>query len=255
MHEHLVKLGIPVKDPGRPDYIATLLPGSVEVTAQEARQIRSFVEYICQGPAWGSTAKEMEVVTPQGTFIGGPCANTVTFWKRGEGDWCYKKYTWENPAAYFPNPAEHSALSLLELLDSMEGQYTRWRDWKTAHPGVFELLVKPAVMVVARAEALEAYRGYLGDLSVYAVSSLQEARITHHDCHLAGVLTECCLDDGIKGADVLKALSADGFSGVMALRACSVGCFEGLELPADVITMNYIPTAARTLRDRVWAAQ
>ena len=115
---------------------------------------------------------------------------------------------------------------------------------------------RPVVLVVARAEALETYRGYLSsDLSVFAVTDLDEARLTLRDCKIGGVITECCLDGGQKGADILNALSADGFRGVMALRACSIGCFEGLKLPEGVITMDYIPTAARELRARVWAAQ
>lgn len=59
--------------------------------------------------------------------------NSLTFIKRGEGNWAYRRRTWERgpamvPPAYTPGPR----YDLPALLDRIYEHNGRWEQWKTA---------------------------------------------------------------------------------------------------------------------------
>jgi hypothetical protein len=66
--------------------------------------------------------------------------NTVILRKRGEGDWCYRRWTWETGPFMVPAP-DDGHLDLERLLDRIndhhDGPDPKWRAWKAAHPEAF----------------------------------------------------------------------------------------------------------------------
>lgn len=79
--------------------------------------------------------------------------NTTILQKRGEGDWCYRKATWQHGPFMVPSRYDgEEPMGLAALLDRINGYYrdekrpdgTRelvifqhWQEWKAAHPETF----------------------------------------------------------------------------------------------------------------------
>jgi hypothetical protein len=66
-------------------------------------------------------------------------ANTLILQKRGQDDWCYRKRTFRQGPAMYPEP-DGPHLPLVRLLDQIYWN-TTWDDWKATHPEVFSITV------------------------------------------------------------------------------------------------------------------
>jgi hypothetical protein len=152
-NDPLTALRIPVVDTHRPQwaYLVALdtdaLPGEdwPRPTDQEALQLQSFLrEYIERWyfPYW------QERLAERPFDIDGD-ANGTIFRKYGEGDWAYRKDSWQMGPMYFPvHPRVRQAgnpgpFTLVQVMDHIHGargdEEVRpyWADWKAAHPEVF----------------------------------------------------------------------------------------------------------------------
>lgn len=72
--------------------------------------------------------------------------NSLAFIKRADGDWAYRRRTWEigptfRPSTFYKEPSA----TLLEVLDRVhhDGRDSRWLDWKAGHHELFCPAVKP----------------------------------------------------------------------------------------------------------------
>ena len=69
--------------------------------------------------------------------------NTLTLIKRGEGDWAYRRSTWEYGPIMVPDTwqGKEEPLGLAALADRIHNfgdqPFKRWADWKAAHPEVW----------------------------------------------------------------------------------------------------------------------
>jgi hypothetical protein len=72
--------------------------------------------------------------------------NTVVLWKRGDGDWCYRRMTWQTGPLMFPPRGDetHGPLTLSSLLDKINEHSSRWDVFKSAHSGAFPASIEEA---------------------------------------------------------------------------------------------------------------
>lgn len=154
MHEHLLELQIPVTSlvDNRFYFVAIVDGRSAEIAPAEAAMIRSYIEYtIGWMYRYGETFEGFVAHWSGGAApfaaIGGH--NTVTFLKRSDADWAYRRLTWEVGPYYVPQPAtgHGEPLTLPQLLDGMNSYDNRWAGpgrinerwaaWKARYPDIF----------------------------------------------------------------------------------------------------------------------
>jgi hypothetical protein len=153
-HDPLTKLRIPVVGSAWPRwyYIVAFDSGRLDdetfrPTDLEAAMLRSYLDhYIAR---WhGESFKAKHRKRPF-DIDGG--ANGLIFRKWGEGDWAYRRRSWQMGPTYFPmNPQirarqpNGNPLGPLSLAEVMDHTHTvgdepmpHWLEWKAAHPEVF----------------------------------------------------------------------------------------------------------------------
>jgi hypothetical protein len=149
----LTALRIPVVDSPHPHwaYIVALDTGAkrgkewLRPTDLEATQLQSFLRQYIEHwytPFWKDRLTERP-------FDIDCQANGVVFYKYDDGDWAYRKNSWEQPLYWPSYPAarplkQPAALTLVELMDQIYSSDTdpggvrpKWAEWKAAHPEVF----------------------------------------------------------------------------------------------------------------------
>lgn len=105
----------------------------IEPTEDEARILGSFLEYTIDrwyNRQWIAKMREAPFDLDGGT-------NTMTFLKKPDGNWTYRRMTWTHgPWPFRGNPRQFPRL--VDLLDHIEDPIPeRWETWKAAHPEVF----------------------------------------------------------------------------------------------------------------------
>jgi hypothetical protein len=144
MHLHLVAKLVPViDDEPRVNYIAYVLDRSCKTLEREADLLRTYIEFWCE--TFYGTPFERFMASQRNNgkpFAADPGHNTITFWKRGDLDWAYRRLTWDNPLEYRPYD-ESRPLSLALLLDHLEtigGRPSeKWVKWKEKRPELFRV--------------------------------------------------------------------------------------------------------------------
>jgi hypothetical protein len=68
--------------------------------------------------------------------------NTVILWKRGDGDWCYRRDSWNRGPLVVPSKYDGEEPAGLEALLDRINDYSgepnpKWRAFKAAHPEAF----------------------------------------------------------------------------------------------------------------------
>jgi hypothetical protein len=90
--------------------------------------------------------------------------NTITLIKRGEGDWAYRRDTWEFGPHLVPDTwmVKEQPVDLPGLLDRIWGWGNKgekpnpaWEQWKTDHPDVFEAGDQPLICIHCDQEVRE----------------------------------------------------------------------------------------------------
>jgi len=124
---------------------------SAPLTAHEADMIRSYIEFVCTGFYGRDSFDDFvdrwtpEEAKPYPVIAG---HNTVTFLKRADDDWAYRRNTFTRGPRFFPQPSSGNGrkVDLLTLLDVVICGYSsldkpqpnsEWEVWKAAHPEVF----------------------------------------------------------------------------------------------------------------------
>lgn len=102
----------------------------------EAATIAAYIEYRMEyyNSSWRAKMRKRPLDVDDST-------NTVVLWKRGDGDWCYRRDSWRSGPLVVPVRGDEP-LNLDALLDRIAGEISsgmasRWRTWKAAHPGAF----------------------------------------------------------------------------------------------------------------------
>lgn len=108
----------------------------------EVRQIVAYIEYRMEyyNSSWRAKMRKRLLDTDDST-------NTVILWKRGEGDWCYRRDSWQTGPLVVPVRGDEP-LDLERLLDHINdygsGPNPKWRAWKAAHPEAFPTITPSA---------------------------------------------------------------------------------------------------------------
>ena len=104
----------------------------------EVRQIVAYIEYRMEyyNEGWRAKMRRKPLDVDSGT-------NTVTLMKRGDDDWCYRRWTWQTGPLMVPSRYDNqSAMGLEQLLDHIHlygdsKPSPKWLAWKAAHPEAF----------------------------------------------------------------------------------------------------------------------
>jgi hypothetical protein len=98
----------------------------------EARQVAAYIEYRMEyyNDGWKAKMRQRPLDTDATT-------NTTILMKRGEGDWCYRRASWQYGPLMVPErDGEHLDLErLLDLINDLVP--AKWQAWKDAHPEAF----------------------------------------------------------------------------------------------------------------------
>lgn len=147
--QYLENLLIPVTGPDRNfSYVMIVDSQSANVTPEEARMLRSYLEYMC-GPGYYGTPS-LAAFIERHSGGGKPFAcvgwhNTVTFLKRDELDWAYRRYSWDRGPYFMPvtRALGGEPMPLLPLLDRIDAggpeskPSRKWEEWKGRHAKIF----------------------------------------------------------------------------------------------------------------------
>lgn len=102
----------------------------------EAAMVAAYIEYRMEyyNAGWRAKMRKRPLDVDDST-------NTVVLWKRGEGDWCYRRDSWRSGPLVVPVRGGEP-VGLDALLDRISGDHapgmaSRWRAWKSAHPEAF----------------------------------------------------------------------------------------------------------------------
>jgi hypothetical protein len=100
----------------------------------EVRQIVAFLGYRMEyyNESWKAKMRRRPLDVDGTT-------NTVTLMKRADGDWRYRKATWEHgPWPFYDMPERFTLEGLLDHINDFGSQPNpKWRAWKAAHPEAF----------------------------------------------------------------------------------------------------------------------
>lgn len=100
----------------------------------ETRMIAAYIDYRREyyDPRWQAKMLQRPLDIDSGT-------NTVILQKRAEGDWCYRRMSFEIGPPMFPPRGDrrNGPLNLAALLDKINEHSARWGKFKAAHPEVF----------------------------------------------------------------------------------------------------------------------
>lgn len=118
-----------------------LWPG-MRPTDAEVRQIAAYIGYRMEwyNEGWRAKMRKRPLDTDSGT-------NTVTLLKRAEGDWCYRRMTFQHgPWPFFDM---EQRFTLEQLLDHIhlygdDKPSPKWLAWKAAHPEAFPAAAEEA---------------------------------------------------------------------------------------------------------------
>lgn len=118
----------------------SLLDHGMRPTDQEAVLIRSFIDFRRE---WYSETWRSRELDARPFDIDGTATNLLLI-KRAEGDWAYRRTTWDRGPRVVPSLYDgESPLDLPGLLDRINGwgdmPNPSWAQWKTEHPQVFEV--------------------------------------------------------------------------------------------------------------------
>lgn len=99
----------------------------------EVRQIVAYtgyrMEYYNEG--WKAKMRRRPLDTDATT-------NAVVLQKRAEGDWCYRRASWQSGPSMVPT-RDGGHLDLVGLLDKINDLAPeKWQAWKASHPGAFK---------------------------------------------------------------------------------------------------------------------
>ena len=118
------------RTPGGQDLYPSLRPDDAEV-----RRIVAYIDWRMEyyNDGWKAGMRKHPLDTDATT-------NTVVLCKRAEGDWCYRRASWQYGPFMVPErDGEH--LSLEHLLDRVndfgDEPNPKWQAWKAAHPEAF----------------------------------------------------------------------------------------------------------------------
>lgn len=107
-------------------------------TDAEAKTVRSAIDYQRSRyrEGWVKRVLDVRPLDIDGGY------NTVTLIKRGEGDWAFRRSTWDRGPHLVPATwMGQDALDLPALLDKIHGigdtPFEPWERWKTEHPEAF----------------------------------------------------------------------------------------------------------------------
>lgn len=152
-HDPLTAMRIPVVGTIHPRYCylvalcvnedpETMLWHGLRPTEHEAAMVRSLIDYQRSRFNPGYVARTLD--SRPLDIDGGH--NTLTLIKRGEGDWAYRRDTWEFGPPLVPNTWQgmEQPLDLPGLLDRINGYGNKgaepnpnWEHWKADHADVF----------------------------------------------------------------------------------------------------------------------
>ena len=118
--------------PAGQDLYPSLRPDEAEV-----RQFVAYLEYRMEyyREGWKAKMRRRPLDVDDST-------NTVILWKRGEGDWCYRRDSWRTGPLVVPSTFDCDAPVGLEALLDRINDYggepnPKWRAWKAGHPEAF----------------------------------------------------------------------------------------------------------------------
>lgn len=124
-----------INDPDDHSYDPPLWGFALRPDEAEVRQIVAYIEWRMQWyrEGWKAKMRERPLDVDSGT-------NTVTLMKRGDGDWCYRRWTWRTGPLMVPVKGGER-LSLEKVLDRINDYAgepnPKWRAFKTAHSEAF----------------------------------------------------------------------------------------------------------------------
>lgn len=137
----LAKLRIPVTSawPGH-WYLIAFDRESADPTEEETRLLVSYLDYT---RSWYRESYWPKLLARP--LDHDACHVTVIFRKWGDGDWGYRRCTWEHGPLYVPEAPwldrKTGPLTLRELFDHInkigEASSPRWTEWQAAHADVF----------------------------------------------------------------------------------------------------------------------
>lgn len=147
-HDPLTALRIPVVTSLYPDWfylVSIVINESDDALWYGMRpndsEVDILLSYLAYERAWYRDSYIAKMADRPFDIDGGH--NNLTFIKRGEGDWAYRRRTWQYGPALIPSKFDgQEPMDLVPMLDRIhtftEGQlFTRWADWKTARPDMF----------------------------------------------------------------------------------------------------------------------
>jgi hypothetical protein len=138
-HQNVLDQRIPIDcfNPGW-HYAICVDRESAAITDVEATMLRSYLDYMCEDFYGSPFAELLARWNRAAPYLAIPGHNTVTFRKREDGDWGYRRMTWDRGPLFYPQPSSGHGerMDLAELLDHLNCHYSKWEAWKTAHPGL-----------------------------------------------------------------------------------------------------------------------
>ena len=100
----------------------------------EVKQILAYLDYRMgwYNEGWQAKMRQRPLDVDSGT-------NTVILQKFGEGDWRYRRMTWEHgPWPFYDMPERFTLEALLDHINDYGGEPNpKWRAFKAAHPEAF----------------------------------------------------------------------------------------------------------------------
>lgn len=120
----------------------TMLWPGLRPTDHEAAMVRSLIDYERSryNPGWVARDLDSRPFDIDGGF------NGITLIKRGEGDWAFRRTTWQRGPTLIPFTLEghrgyEPPMDLPALCDRIhrivDAPFHGWVEWKAAHPEVF----------------------------------------------------------------------------------------------------------------------
>ena len=101
----------------------------------EAAMVAAYIEYRMEyyNRAWRAKMRKRPLDVDSGT-------NTIVLWKRGDGDWCYRRDSWQSSPLVVPSRYEEpiGLEALLDRINDYGGEpNSQWQEFKADHPEAF----------------------------------------------------------------------------------------------------------------------